>query len=109
MIGTRLGKITHAEFGLGGYQDVCIGIHISMMGDGWGTSTTSSSWDPNLRKSGEWTEEERNARYGEIVRYISDLLRDAKCNSVSELRGKPIEATFEGQTLKSWRILKEVL
>ena len=30
-------------------------------------------------------------------------------NVTCELKGKPIEATFDGNTLKEWRILTEVL
>jgi hypothetical protein len=43
------------------------------------------------------------------MRYVSKLLRDAKVDSVEKLKGKPIEATFDGNTLKEWRILTEVL
>jgi hypothetical protein len=36
-------------------------------------------------------------------------LKDAKVNSVDELKGKPVEVTFDGNMLKEWRILTEVL
>jgi hypothetical protein len=43
------------------------------------------------------------------MRYVSKLLKDAKVNSVDELKGKPVEVTFDGNMLKEWRILTEVL
>jgi hypothetical protein len=43
------------------------------------------------------------------MRYVSTLLKEAKVNSVDMLKGKPVEVTFDGNTLKSWRILTEVL
>jgi hypothetical protein len=36
-------------------------------------------------------------------------LNDAKVNSVDRLKGVPVEATFDGNLLKEWRILTEVL
>jgi hypothetical protein len=43
------------------------------------------------------------------MRYVSKLLKDAKVSSVDELKGKPVEVTFDGNMLKEWRILTEVL
>jgi hypothetical protein len=43
------------------------------------------------------------------MRYVSKLLKEAKVDSVEKLKGKPIEATFDGNMLKEWRILTEVL
>ena len=112
MVTTNLGKIAHVSFGLGGYQDCCIGLHITLEGKGWGTCTSKDAWDKNLitwSKSCKWTERERLEQYSEILCYISDLLFKAKKTSVDQLKGIPIEATFDGTILKSWRILEEVL
>ncbi len=108
----RLGKIQQVRFGLGGYQDACIGIHFTLGGDGWGVQDTKSAWDANMIKCTEhtlWTEEERSKQYDEIVRYISDLLRQAKVDSITRLKGIPIELEFDGNCLKDWRILTEVI
>jgi len=112
VIETKLGKIQKVWFGLGGYQDACIGIHFTLGADGWGTGDSRSAWDANLIKHSEdcqWTEESRSAQYSDIVRYISDLLKQAKVDSIDQLKGIPIEITFDGMTLQSWRILTEVL
>lgn len=107
-----LGKIKDAYVGLGGYQDAMIGIHFTFEGDGFGVSSTKSIWDPNIIKCSEyskWSEPDRDKAFSEIMRYISDLLKQAKVDSVSELKNKPVEITFENSTLKEWRILTEVL
>jgi hypothetical protein len=44
-----------------------------------------------------------------MVKKVNKLLKDAKVTSIDQLKGKPIEIINEGLTLKSWRILTEVL
>jgi len=109
---TELGKIQKVTFGLGGYKDACIGLNVTLGGDGWGVADSKSAWDANMIKCDDhckWTEKDRSRQYDEIVRYVSGLLRDAKVSSVDKLEGIPVEVEFDGMTLKSWRILKEVL
>jgi hypothetical protein len=43
------------------------------------------------------------------MRYLSKLLNEAKVSSVDKLKGIPVEVTFDGNMLKEWRILTEVL
>lgn len=108
----KLGKLKSVEFGLGGYQEACIGINVQIDFDGSGVGDSKTAWDANLIECTshcKWTEEDRSAQYAEIVRYISGLLADAKVSNVSQLIGKPVEVTMDGMQLKSWRILKEVL
>jgi len=108
----ELGKIEKIEFGVGGYQDACIGLHITLSGEGWGVGASKEAWDANMIVWSEyckWTEEDRSKQYDEIVRYISDLLHEAKVSNITQLKGKPVEATFDGLMLVSWRILTEVL
>lgn len=107
----QLGKIQSASFGLGGYQRACIGLHIGLGGDGWGVGAGEDAWDTSVKCSehANWTELDRSNQYDKVVRYVSKLLGDAKVDYVSDLVGVPIEATFEGLTLKSFRILTEVI
>lgn len=108
----RLGKIERVTFGHGGYQDACLGLNITISGEGWGTQTSKSAWDANLIKHSEhckWTEEERDRQYSDIMRYVSDLLKDAKVSSIDKLEGIPLEVEFEGNILQDFRILTEVL
>ena len=109
---TRLGKLSNVKFGLGGYQEACLGLTVIISGEGWGVGDNKSAWDANQIKHSKhckWTEEDRSKGYDEVMRYISDLLSDAKVSSVDKLNGKPVEATFDGMALKSWRILTEVI
>jgi hypothetical protein len=48
-------------------------------------------------------------RYGETMKRVENLLREAKVSELHDLVGKPIEVTFENLVLTSWRILTEVL
>ena len=109
----KLGKIKSIAFGYGGYQEQGIGLNITLGGEsGWTVDDSETMWDANLVKHNDrtkWSEADRDKAYAKIVRYISDLLADAKVDSIDKLKGKPVEATFEGNLLKDWRILKEVL
>lgn len=108
----QLGKIESVRFGIGGYQDAMIGIHVTLAFQGSGCGDSRCAWDANKLSHSEhckWTEEDRSKQYDEIMRYVSDLLHKSKVDSVGKLKGIPIEATFDGMTLKEWRILEEVL
>lgn len=108
----ELGRISDVYFGLGGYQEAMIGIHLQFSFDCCGVGDSKCAWDANCikwSKSCEWSEKDRSAQYDEIVRFVSDLLSQAKVDDVAKLKGKPVELTFDGMSLKSWRILTEVL
>jgi hypothetical protein len=108
----RLGKIESVSFGLGGYQGAMIGLHVTLSGESWGVGDSRANWDSEQIKWSEntkWTETDRDMWYSGIMRYISTLLKDAKVDSVDKLKGKPVEVTFDGNQLKEWRILTEVL
>ena len=107
-----LGKIDSAKFGIGGYQDAMIGLHLSFTMNGSGVCQSLCAWDANMIKHSEyckWTEEDRSKEYDQIMRKISDILNDSKKSSVSDLAGVPVELEFEGNSLKDWRVLTEVL
>jgi hypothetical protein len=108
----RLGKIEDVHFGLGGYQGAMLGLHVTLGDGSWGVGDSRANWDSEQIKWTEhtqWSEEDRNVWYAEIMKYVSKLLKDAKVDSVEKLKGKPVEVTFNGNTLKEWRILTEVL
>lgn len=108
----KLGKIEEVCFGLGGYQGAMLGLHVTLGNGSWGVGDSKANWDAEQikwSKNTQWTEEDRDGSYAEIMRYVSKLLKDAKVDSVDKLKGKPVEVTFEGNTLKEWRILTEVL
>ena len=108
----RLGKLSNVRLGLGGYQEACIGLSVTIEGDGWGVGDNKTAWDANLIKHTDrckWSEADRDGEYVVIMRYLSDLLAAAKVNSVEKLNGIPVEAEFDGKLLKGWRVLTEVL
>ena len=109
---TELGKIESVYFGIGGYQDAQVGLHVSLQCSGVGVSSSNCAWDAETIQWSEhckWTEKDRDASYAKIVRYISKLLKEAKVDSIDKLKGAPVEVTLEGMALISWRILTEVL
>lgn len=108
----KLGKIESVKFGIGGYQDAMIGLHVTLGNTGWGVGDSRCAWDAQMiecSKYCKWTEADRDKNYSDIMRYLSKLLNDAKVDSVDKLKGIPVEVTFDGNLLKEWRVLTEVL
>lgn len=106
---TELGSIKTASFGFGGYQDAQLGLSITLGGKSWGCGDFKGAWGIDRSEYCKWTEEDRLRSLGEACMFLRDLLRTAKVSSVADLVGIPIEATFDGTLLQSWRILEEVL
>jgi len=108
-----LGKVDSINFGLGGYQESMLGLHICFSFDKNSfTCTSHSTWDFVTIEHSErtkWTEQSRQDKYAEIICFISKLLNQAKVRHISELKNKPVEVTLDGNSLHSWRILEEVL
>jgi len=107
-----LGKISSVQFGLGGYQEAMIGLHLCFEFDGSGICTSHSGWDYitiEHTKRCKWTEESRGLNYAEIMRKVSKLLNEAGVRHISELKGIPVEVKLDGNNFYSFRILKEVL
>lgn len=105
----ELGRISMASFGFGGYQDVQIGLTLQFEGNGWGCEKFDGFWAGKRSESAKWTEGDRTFALGDMAKRVSNLLIDAKARDVSELVDKPVELTFENNTLKDFRILTEVL
>lgn len=105
---TRLGKIKSVSFGYCGYQEAGFGISFDLGGDGWGVLDAKWFWATSS-DGAKWTEADRTKEYADVMRYTKTLLDDAGVMNVNSLKGKPVEVVFDGNTLKSWRILKDVL
>ena len=109
----QLGKITNVRFGRGGYQDVQFGLSLTFEGKSWGCGTIiTGGWayghlSPD--KHTKWTEEDRTKSMAEMCQKIDKVLGDAGVDDVAKLKNMPVEVTFDGNTMKDWRILKEVL
>lgn len=106
----ELGKIQKAWFGLGGYQEAQVGLWLSFTGKGWGVGSGKvGGWSFPPDAHAKWTLDDQTKTYATMVRDILDLLKQAKVDDVAKLVGIPVECTFEGMQLKSFRILTEVL
>lgn len=106
----KLGKISRVHFGFGGYQDACLGLSLTfeMKGSGVGTFI-SGGWAIERSEYAKWTEADRSAQQAKMCMELIEILNLAKVNSVSDLKDVPVELTFDGLTLKSWRVLAEVI
>lgn len=107
----RLGKIEKVSFGYGGYQDAQFGLSVTLSGDGWGVGDFKGGWslDIECTDSCKWTEEDRSAEFDKLCRLVNKLLKEAKKRTVDQLKGVPVEMQFDGNLLKDWRILTEVI
>ena len=114
----ELGKISHISFGKGGYQDAQFGIWFQFTMQGSGVCDGEGFWTTKWSEHCKWTNESRIKYFGELVMKIAKWCEEAKVGSVDQLKGIPVELTFDGDDpsesnwgnkLTSWRILKEVL
>ena len=77
--------------------------------DGWSVQDFRGTWARKPSDGAKWSEDSRALQLGGIVMKISALLKDAKVMKLGGLIGKPVEVIFEDNSLKSWRILTEVI
>lgn len=107
---TELGKIENISIGACGYQEAMFGISLTFSGKGWGVSTTIvGGWNTEIGPLTKWTEADRLDGIGKAFNEIRLKMNEAKVDDVIKLKGVPVECTFDGNKLKSWRILTEVI
>ena len=107
-----LGKIESINLGMGGYQNAMFGLSVQLVYGGcMGCGDFKGTWGLEIKpdKNSKWTEFDRGIKFDETMRFINDLLIKAKKQNLQEMKGVPVEVTIEGGSLKSWRILEEVL
>ena len=105
----ELGKIKSASFGWGGYGDGMVGVTFDLGGVAWGVGDHWGAWGIEHTQYCKWTEDERLRQLGEVCMRLAKVLTQAKKTDVAELRGTPVEVTFDENKLVSWRVLEEVL
>ncbi len=107
----KLGKIRSVSFGYGGYQEAMFGLSLGFDCDGGCVGTFIGSWPKSMDRpeSAEWSEKDRDKSLLESITILEEMLGKTGKQSVEELIGAPVECTFDGQKLDSWRILDEVL
>ena len=105
----ELGKIQRFDIGLGGYDGAMFGMSVGLGGSGWGVGDFIGTWSQRPDERCKWTEEEQIMLWGDMCRMVSDLMAKAKVTTCAAMVGIPVEVTFDGNKLLSWRILEEVL
>jgi len=106
---TEIGKIRSISFGHGGYQDAMIGVTFDLGGKSWGVGDFWGDWALERCTNTQWTEQDRITKLGKTVMRINQLLKDANVSTLEKLVGKPVEVTFDGNLLETWRILTEAI
>ncbi len=107
----KIGKIKSVSFGMGGYDGVMLGISFEFGSDKdrWGVCDFKGTWASDPSKHAEWTKKEQTVLWGEMVRFIGQLLKEANVSDINDLKDIPVEVELEGNSLKRWRILTEVI
>ena len=108
----RLGKISSVKFGYVGTRDMQFGLSLEFSGKGWGVGNTiSHAWSLDMEsdKYTKWTEADRDAGFAKTMREINRIMKDAEVHDINKLAGVPVELTFDGNLLKDWRVLTEVI
>ena len=106
----RLGKIQKIRLGDGGYDDAMFGVSVTLSMDGGSTGVGDfKGWWTNYPKHAQYSEESWAHTHAETYVWLRNLMREAKVRDFKDLEGKPVEVMTDGNTLKSWRILTEVL
>ncbi len=101
-----LAKITRADLGHDG--DGRFGLNLTFTGGGIGVGTFEGTWAERPERA-QWTDEDQAKSFADVMYLLRDTLTKAKRRYASELVGVPVEVTFEGNMLKSWRVLEEVI
>lgn len=110
-----LGKITEVKFGKGGYQDEMFGLTLVFKFDGMHSSLFYGSWPYSFERSptAQWTEKDRDKEHLDTYKKLQVWMEQAKVRRIEDLKNTPVEVTCSGpglgSTLKSFRILEEVL
>jgi len=104
----ELMKIKRIELGAGGYRDAMFGISVTLSGASSGVGDFRGDWRDHSERC-QWTPGDQTRNWGETMRWIADLMKDAKKTRLQDMVGVPVEVTLDGNMLKSWRILTEVI
>jgi hypothetical protein len=102
-----LGKIEKVWYGLDGDGQFGLSLTLSF-GRGGAVQTFKGGW-ADYSPSAKYSYDEWLKSHTGTALFILDTLKKAKKRNVADLAGVPIEAELDGNLLKSWRVLEEVL
>jgi len=101
----KLGKIGKSDFGLLDHD--YLGL---MIGFEHNSGSVATDYTHNMYKGCNYESIiERNAMGQELLQVIHDMLKDAKVDTIAELKNIPVELYYLNRTLIAFRILTEVL
>lgn len=104
-----LGKITGISVGFGGYDDAMFGVSVSLGSGCWGVNDFKGTWGHDPDKHAKWTKAQQIRHFGETMKWLHNIMKQANVMRVADLKGVPVEITTENNMLESWRILTEVI
>ncbi len=105
----EFGRIIKVGYGFGGYQDVEFGASFTLgtdalqVRDFWGVFSNEVPEDAN------WTDADQTKIFADTIRRIISIMRKARVQEIHDLINTPIELIYDGNMLKRWRILTEVI
>jgi hypothetical protein len=105
---TERGKIKSVRLGAGGYQDAKYGFTLDLGSGCWSVTDFWGTWADHSEGC-EWSIADQQQKFLASFMRVKELMRDAGVDDFSKLKNVPVEITFEGNTMKSWRIMTEVL
>lgn len=106
-----IGKIETVRVGMGGYDDAMFGVSFTLCSikDCWSIGDFKGTWASPPDKYANWTVDDQTKHWGNVMREMADLLKQASVSDIQQLVGKPVEVSIENGRLKSWRLLTEAL
>ena len=105
----ELGKIQRFEIGQGGYDEAMFGLSVTLGGKGWGVNDFDGTWSHEPNKHHQWSVEDQSKIWSDMIRRVMKLMKQAKVKNTKDMVGIPVEVSFNGSSLDSWRVLEEVL
>lgn len=104
-----LGKIGDVSFGSGGYDNVMFGFSFTLHGTEGSFQDFMGTWNREPDEHCKWTKCSQNAYFLTSFNRVREIMKQAKVSDFYKLKGIPIEIEMIDYTLKSWRVLTEVL
>lgn len=107
----EIGKIKLVVLGFTGYQDAGFGFRFNLGGKNWEvTDDIHWVWNEEPKKGlHKWTKKDQLDGMSKAMEFVRKKMNEANVDNFNDLVDVPVEVTFEDHTLKSWRILTEVL
>ncbi len=105
----KLGFIREAHIGRGGYDGAMFGLSLSFSFEGsGGVGQFIGTWS-TYPKGASYSQESWEAEHAKAYTRLREIMRDAKVDDATKLKGVPVELIFDGMVLKDWRVLTEVI